>query len=87
MANIKSQIKRNKTNEKARIRNISYKSKFRTAMKKVKVACEAKDVENATKLLQAAVSLIDRAVVKGILHKGTAAREKSNLQKLVNSIK
>ena len=49
MANIKSQIKRNKTNEKARIRNISYKSKFRTAMKKVRVACEAKNVEEANK--------------------------------------
>ncbi len=86
MANIKSQIKRNKTNEKARIRNISYKSKFRTAMKKVRVACEAKNIEEANKSLVLAVSLLDRAVVKGILAKGTAARYKSNLQSLVNSI-
>ena len=87
MANIKSQIKRNKTNEKARIRNISYKSKFRTAIKKVRIACEAKNLEEANKSLTLAFSLLDRAVSKGILHKGTAAREKSNLQRLVNSVK
>ncbi len=87
MANIKSQIKRNKTNEKARLRNISYKSKLRTAMKAVKVACESKDVEKATLALNKAVSIIDRAVVKGIVHTKTAAREKSSLQNLVNSIK
>ncbi len=87
MANIKSQIKRNKTNEKARLRNISYKSKLRTAMKAVRVACESKDLEKATLALNKAVSIIDRAVVKGIVHKKTAAREKSSLQNLVNSIK
>lgn len=87
MANIKSQIKRNKTNEKARIRNVSYKSKLKTAMKQVKLACDAKDVEKATASFNKAVSIIDRAVVKGIVHSRTAAREKSNLQKLVNSIK
>ena len=55
MANIKSQIKRNKTNEKARLRNISYKSKLRTAMKAVRVACEGKDVEKATLALNKSV--------------------------------
>lgn len=87
MANIKSQIKRNKTNEKARVRNVSYKSKVKTAMKQVKLACEAKDVEKATSSFNKAVSIIDRAVVKGIVHPRTAARDKSSLQKLVNSIK
>ncbi len=87
MANIKSQIKRNKTNEKARLRNISYKSKLRTAAKKVRLACEAKDLEKAQSELKVAVSVIDRAVVKGIVHKKTAAREKSTLQHLVNSLK
>lgn len=87
MANIKSQIKRNKTNEKARLRNISYKSKLRTAMKKVRLAVEAKDLEKATLALNKAVSIIDRAVIKGIIHKKTAARDKSNLQTLVNTLK
>ena len=86
MANIKSQIKRNKTNEKARLRNISYKSKLRTAMKQVRLACEAKDLEKATSSLKKAFSIIDRAVVKGIVHHKTAAREKSSLQNLVNSL-
>ncbi|MDY2728365.1 MAG: 30S ribosomal protein S20 [Candidatus Onthovivens sp.] len=86
MANIKSQIKRNKTNEKARVRNVSYKSKLRTAIKAVKVACEAKDKEKALVLLNKANSIIDRAVVKGIEHKSTAARQKSHLQNLVNKL-
>ena len=86
MANIKSQIKRNKTNEKARIRNVSYKSKLRTAIKQVRLACEANDKEKALKLLRVANSIIDRAVVKGIEHKSTAARQKSNLHNLVNKL-
>ena len=86
MANIKSQIKRNKTNEKARIRNVSYKSKLRTAIKQVRLACEANDKEKALKLLRVANSIIDRAVVKGIEHKSAAARQKSNLQNLVNKL-
>ncbi|MFA6755108.1 MAG: 30S ribosomal protein S20 [Bacilli bacterium] len=86
MANIKSQKKRNKTNEKARVRNISYKSKLRSAYKKVKVAVDAKDKELAMKSLNAAFSIIDRAVVKGIEHSKTAARQKASLQNLVNSI-
>lgn len=87
MANIKSQIKRNKTNEKARLRNISYKSKLRTAMKSVRVAVEAKDAKKANEELNKAVSIIDRAVSKGIIHAKTGAREKSSLQNLVNSVK
>ncbi len=87
MANIKSQKKRVITNEKARLRNVSYKSKLRTAMKAVRVAVEAKDATKANEALVKAFSIIDRAVVKGIEHKGTAKRQKSNLQLLVNSLK
>ena len=87
MANIKSQKKRVITNEKARLRNVSYKSKLRTAMKAVRVAVEAKDATKANEALVKACSIIDRAVVKGIEHKGTAKRQKSNLQLLVNSLK
>ena len=84
MANIKQQKKRIKTNEKARIRNVSYKSKLRTAMKAVRVAVEKNDIETAKVKLTNAFSIIDRAVSKGIVHKATAAREKSNLQRLIN---
>ena len=86
MANIKSQKKRVITNEKARLRNVSYKSKLRTSMKAVRVAVEAKDVTKANEALVKAFSIIDRAVIKGIEHKGTARRQKSNLQLLVNNL-
>lgn len=86
MANIKSQKKRIRTNEKARKRNASYKSAMRTAIKKVVKACEAKDVELAKQLLPLAVSKIDCSVSKGIQHKKTAARQKSHLMKLVNAL-
>ena len=87
MANIKSQIKRNRTNEKARLRNKAAKSAIRTAIKKVKVAVEAKDAKEAEKALLAAYRLIDKSVSDGIQHKNTAARQKSEVQRLVNSLK
>ena len=87
MANIKQQKKRVLTNEKARLRNISYKSKLRTAVKAVRVAVAANDLEKATAALNKAFSIIDRSVVKGIEAKGTAKRQKSNLQNLVNGLK
>lgn len=87
MANIKSQIKRNKTNEKARLRNSSQKSAIRTAIKKVKLAVEAKELAQAEELLIKAFTLIDKSVSDGVQHANTAARQKSELQRLVNSIK
>ena len=87
MANIKSQIKRNRTNEKARQRNVSAKSAVRTASKKVRLAVEAKDLAKAEEALRAAFRLIDKTVSDGIQHKNTAARQKGELQRLVNSIK
>ena len=87
MAKIKSQIKRNRTNEKARLRNKSAKSAVRTAMKKVRLAVEAKDLEAAEASLRAAFRLIDKSVSDGIQHKNTAARQKGELQRLVNSLK
>ena len=87
MANIKSQIKRNRTNEKARQRNVSAKSAVRTSMKKVRLAVEAKDVAKAEEALRAAFRLIDKTVSDGIQHQNTAARQKGELQRLVNSIK
>ena len=87
MANIKQQKKRILTNEKSRVRNISYKSKVRTAIKAVRVAVEKKDLELANTKLVLAFSVIDRSVSKGIQKKGTADRQKSNVQNLVNSLK
>ena len=87
MANIKSQKKRNLTNEKARQRNASAKSALRTASKKVKKAVEAKDLENAELLLKEAFKLIDKSVSDGIQHENTAARQKGELQRLVNGLK
>ena len=86
MANIKQQIKRNRTNEKSRQRNASFKSQVRTAIKKVKVAVQAGDKEAANKALPKAISLIDKSVDKGVQHKNTAARQKSSLTTLVNSL-
>ncbi|MFA7032317.1 MAG: 30S ribosomal protein S20 [Bacilli bacterium] len=87
MANIKSQIKRVETNEKARVRNASAKSAMRTAVKKVKAAVEAKDLVKAESLLSEAFRLIDKSVSDGIQHQNTAARQKGELQRLINSIK
>ena len=67
MANIKSQIKRIKTNEKARLANASFKSSMRTAMKAVEAACKANDKETATKLLPVAFSKIDQSLVSSPL--------------------
>ncbi len=86
MANIKSQIKRAKTNEKSRSANASYKSAMRTAIKKVETACKAHNKEEAIALLPNAFSYIDASVSKGIQHKNTAARQKAHLQTLVNGL-
>ena len=87
MANIKSQIKRNRTNELARERNKAAKSALRTASKKVRLAVEAKDLAAAEKNLVEAFRLIDKSVSDGIQHKNTASRQKGELQRLVNSLK
>lgn len=87
MANIKSQIKRNRTNELARQRNKAAKSAIRTEIKKVRVAVEAKDLAKAEEALLKATSLIDKSVSDGVQHKNTASRQKSEIQRLVNSLK
>ena len=86
MANIKSQVKRIKTNEKARLANASFKSSMRTAMKAVRAAVKAGNKEEATTLLNVAFSKIDKSVSRGIQHKNTAARQKAQLSALVNTL-
>ena len=77
MANIKSQIKRNRQNEKARLRNKSVKSSLKTVIRKLNEASEAGNVETATVLLRDASRQLDKAVSKGVIHKNQAANRKS----------
>ncbi|MFF8956055.1 30S ribosomal protein S20 [Streptomyces sp. NPDC014894] len=85
MANIKSQIKRNKTNEKARLRNKAVKSSLKTAIRKAREAAAAGDVEKATVATREATRKLDKAVSKGVIHKNAAANKKSALaSKLVS---
>ena len=77
MANIKSQIKRNKTNEKARQRNKSVKSALKTSVRRFRDAAEAGEADKATTYAQAANRLLDRAASKGVIHKNQAANRKS----------
>jgi len=86
VANIKSQIKRNKTNEKARLRNKAVKSELKTYVRKTREAITAGDKATATTLLQEASRKLDKAVSKGVIHKNQAANRKSKLAQRVNSI-
>ncbi|MEV6791215.1 30S ribosomal protein S20 [Streptomyces sp. NPDC051320] len=83
MANIKSQIKRNKTNEKARLRNKAVKSSLKTAIRKAREAAVAGDVEKATVAAREASQKLDKAVSKGVIHKNAAANKKSAIAKRV----
>lgn len=87
MANIKQQIKRIKTSEKARLANMSFKSSLKTAMKSVLAAVEAKDVEKAESALALAYKKLDKAQSKHIVHKNYVARHKSSLAAAVNTLK
>ena len=87
MANIKSQIKRIKTNEKARLRNKAVKSSLKTAIRKTREAIEAGDVAAAEAAQREAARKLDKAVSKGVIHKNTAANKKSALAKKVAALK
>ena len=87
MANIKSQIKRIKTNEKARLRNKAVKSSLKTAIRKAREAAAAGDVEKATEATREASRKLDKAVSKGVIHKNQAANKKSALASKVSSLK
>lgn len=79
MANIKSQIKRIRTNEKRRLRNQSVKSELKTFIRKTREAVEAGDKEAAESALRVASRKLDKAVSKGVIHKNQAANRKSKL--------
>ncbi|SEN03770.1 small subunit ribosomal protein S20 [Lihuaxuella thermophila] len=86
LANIKSAIKRAKTNEVRRARNAAQKSAMRTTVKKFLAAVEANDQAQATALLKEATRSLDKAVTKGIIHKNAAARKKSRLAKKLQAL-
>ncbi|NUR73669.1 MAG: 30S ribosomal protein S20 [Hamadaea sp.] len=86
MANIKSQIKRNRQNEKARLRNKAVKSSLKTAIRKFNEASEAGDSAKAAELMQVASRQLDKAVSKGVIHKNQAANRKSSIAKRLNTV-
>ncbi len=86
MANIKSQIKRNRTNEKARIRNKAVKSSLKTAVRKVREAVAAGDTVKATALAHDANRKLDKAASKGVIHANQAANRKSSIAKSVSAL-
>ena len=87
MASHISALKRARQNEKRRVRNLHVETTVKSAVKKVRSAVEAKDVEGAQKALSAAVPMIQRANSKGIYHKNTSSRRISNLTRAVNALK
>jgi small subunit ribosomal protein S20 len=87
LANIKSQIKRNRQNEKRRELNRVFRGRARTALRKARVAIDSGNHEEAQKATLVATKALDKAVAKGIFHKNKAARQKSRLMQRLNSMK
>ena len=84
MANIKSQLKRIKTNEKARLRNKSVKSSLKTAVRRFREATDAGDREQAEAALRYASRQLDKAASKGVIHPNQAANKKSAMAQRAN---
>ncbi len=85
MANIKSQIKRNRTNEAARLRNKSAKSEIKTRIKRAVTAASA-GAETSADDLRMAMKRLDKAAARGIIHKNQASSRKSRLARRVNAL-
>ena len=86
MANIKSQIKRNKQNEKAHQRNKAVKSELRTYVRKFREAVDSGNVDEATDAMRAASRKLDKAVSKGVIHKNQAANRKSAIARRLSEL-
>ena len=84
MANIKSQIKRNRQNENRRLRNRNVRGAARTAVNQARAAFEANEPETKEAILKA-ISVLDKAAEKGVIHKNNAARRKGRLMKKLAS--
>jgi small subunit ribosomal protein S20 len=85
VANIKSQIKRNRQNERRRLRNKSVRAEMRTRSKSAVAAAET-GAEDGAELLRLAVKRIDKAAAQGVIHKNTAANHKSRLVRRINAL-
>lgn len=86
MANIKSQIKRNRTNKKAQERNKAVKSELKTAIRATREAVVAGDKDKATAALSLAAKKLDKAASKGVIHQNQAANRKSAIAKQVAAL-
>jgi small subunit ribosomal protein S20 len=86
VANIKSQLKRIRTNEKARQRNKPVKSALKTAVRRFREAAEAGDRDRALTELQVASRKLDKAVSKGVIHANQAANRKSGMARRANQL-
>jgi small subunit ribosomal protein S20 len=86
MANIKSQIKRITTNEKARQRNVAIRSSVKTAVRKFREAADSGDKDKTLEAQRDAAKKLDKAVTKGVLHANQAANKKSAMAKRANAL-
>jgi small subunit ribosomal protein S20 len=86
VANIKSQIKRNRQNEAARLRNKSVKSALKTAVRRFREAAESGDANKAQELARSASKMLDKAASKGVIHANQAANRKSAIFKKAASL-
>jgi small subunit ribosomal protein S20 len=86
LANIKSQIKRNRQNQKRRDLNRVFRGRARTALRKARLAIESGNVEEAKTATLIATKALDKAAAKGVIHKNKAARQKSRLMQSMNSM-
>lgn len=87
MANIKSQIKRNRQNKKRRDLNRVFRGRARTALRNARVAIASGNVEEAREATHIATKALDKAAAKGVFHKNKAARQKSRLMQHFNNMK
>jgi small subunit ribosomal protein S20 len=86
MANIKSQIKRNRQNEARHQRNKAVRSELKTLTRRFRKAVEAGEKDTASELFQRASRALDKAASKGVVHRNTAANRKSGMAKSLQKL-
>jgi len=86
MANHASAIKRNRQSQKRRALNRSHAQRLRTQLKRIRLAISSSNKEDVQKLLGPTLSLLDKSIQKGVLHKNTASRHKSRLMHRANAV-
>ncbi|MGH8932674.1 MAG: 30S ribosomal protein S20 [Egibacteraceae bacterium] len=86
MANIASQIKRNRQNERRRLHNKSVRSGLKTYLKKFRAAAEAGNRDDAEQACRAAGKRLDKAAAEGVVHRNFAANHKSKMAQRLNSL-